>query len=221
MSFSRRSVVHVPGDCSRVQEPRRAPRVERRGSHGDPEGARGQPGRRDWGPSGVCAFEPAADGGQYQRRAKTTEAIDQLDNIYKGAANYYTPPYVERGTGRKLPCRFPESQPLTPDVWGKSCCGGRYDQDGDNRCDVDTGQWATPTWSALNLQRNDQHYFGYEFESEGTMAAARFTARAHADLDCDRELSTFERYGYGDATASMSECVMSGSSAFYKDNEPE
>ena len=158
---------------------------------------------------------------KYQARGKTTEAIDHLDRIYKSASNYYTAPRVARGTGMKLPCQFPATQGLTPDVRGKACCGGRLDGDGDNRCDVDTTQWTTATWSALNFQMNDQHYFGYAFESTGTLVNAKFTARAHADLDCDGTLSTFERYGYGDASASHAECAMKGSSAFYKDNETE
>ena len=158
---------------------------------------------------------------KYMRRAKTTEAIDRLDMIYKSASNYYTSPRVARGTGAKLPCQFPANQKLTPDVTGRSCCAGTNDKDEDDRCDVNIAQWATPTWSALNFQMNDQHYFGYSFESSGTLAAARFTASAHADLDCDGTLSTFQRFGYGDATSSHAECSMKGSSQFYKNNETE
>ena len=68
---------------------------------------------------------------------------------------------------------------------------------------------------------NDQHYFGYVYTSSGVIKDAKFTASAHADLDCDTVMSTFERYGYGDKTASYAECSMKGSSAFYKNNETE
>ena len=158
---------------------------------------------------------------KYMRRAKTTEAIDQLDKIYKSASNYYTAPRVASGTGAKLQCQFPNNQDMTPDVSNKRCCGGAQDTDKDDRCDVDTSKWTTPTWSALNFQMNDQHYFGYHFSSQGTLSAAKFTAKANADLDCDTTLSTFERYGYGDETASHAECSMKGSSAFFKDSETE
>lgn len=158
---------------------------------------------------------------KYMRRAKTAEAIDLLDRMYKGASVYYTTPHVERGTGKLLPCQFPESQGLTPNVKDLGCCGGRHDKDGDKRCDVDPTLWTTATWSALAFQLNDPHYFGYEFESKGTGPAAFFTARAHADLDCDGVLSTFERYGYGDKKYGAGECSMKGSSAFYKNNETE
>lgn len=158
---------------------------------------------------------------KYMRRAKTTEAIDELDKIYKSAAVYYTSPQTQQGTGNKFDCQFPSNQGMTPDVTQTLCCGGTSDTDKDDRCDVKTSMWTTETWSALNFQMNDQHYFGYEFASEGTLAAAKFTASAYADLDCDTTLSTFQRYGYGDETASHAECSMKGSSAFYKNNETE
>ena len=159
---------------------------------------------------------------KYMRRAKTTEAIDELDKIYKSASHYYTAPRVQEGTGAKLDCQFPTSQAMTPDVTAKACCGGGGDSDSDDRCDVKTDAWTTAAWSALNFQMNDQHYFGYVFTSNGlTRSAAAFTASAHADLDCDGTLSTFQRYGYGDTSASHAECSMKGSSAFYKNNETE
>jgi len=158
---------------------------------------------------------------KYMRRAKTTEAIDQLDKIYKSSSTYYAAPRVEKGTGTKIECQFPSNQGMTPDVSAKKCCAGALDTDKDDRCDVDTAKWTTDSWSALNFQMNDQHYFGYVYTSSGTIANAKFTAAAHADLDCDATLSTFERYGYGDATASHAECSMKGSSAFYKNNETE
>ena len=158
---------------------------------------------------------------KYMRRAKTTEAIDQLDKIYKSASNYYSSPRVVKGTGGRIPCQFPANQGMTPVVSGKLCCGGTLDLDKDDRCDVDTSKWTTAEWASLNFQMNDQHYFGYSFASAGVLAAALMTATANADLDCDTILSTFERYGYGDATASQSDCSMKGSSAFYKNNETE
>ena len=157
---------------------------------------------------------------KYMRRAKTTEAIDELDKIYKSASTYYTTPLVD-SVGNKVSCQFPINQAMTPNVTGKVCCGGTLDTDKDDRCDVNTAAWTTGSWSSLNFQMNDQHYFGYAYESSGTLSNARFTASAHADLDCDGVLSTFQRYGYGDETASKYECSMKGSSAFYKNNETE
>ena len=154
-------------------------------------------------------------------QAKTQEAFDNLDKIYVSASNYFGVPRVAKGTGAIIDCQFPATQGMTPDVTGKLCCGGRYDADKDDRCDVDTARWTTATWSALNFQMNDQHYFGYAFESSGTLGNARFTASAYADLDCDGDLSTFQRFGYGDPSATHAECSMKGSSEFKKHNEFE
>ncbi len=159
---------------------------------------------------------------KYMRRAKTAEAIDQLDKIYKSAAVYYGRGAVVKGSGLRNECQFPTDQALTPDVTGSNCCKDTsQDADNDDRCDVNVAQWSSPTWSALNFQMNDQHYFGYQFASSGTIAAARMTATAHADLDCDSIQSTFERYGYGDEAASTTDCSIKGGSAFYRDRETE
>ena len=160
---------------------------------------------------------------KYMRRAKTTEAIDQIDKMYKASASYYSAPAVKKGTGEKIPCQFPPTQGMTPNVTGQTCCNkGAGDTDGDDRCDViKAGAWDGKIWSSLNFSMNDQHYFGYTYTSAGELAAAKFTATANADLDCDGVLSTFERYGYGDETATRSDCSMKGSSAFFKENETE
>ena len=157
---------------------------------------------------------------KYQRRAKTTEAIDQIDKLYKGSAMYFSSPRVEKATGNRLPCAFPPSTGPTP-ATTVSCCGGEADKDGDNRCDVNVDLWQSETWTSLNFQMNDQHYFRYAYASSGEGATAKFTVSAYADLDCDGEFSTFERYGYADETAPSGECSMKGSSAFFKEKETE
>ena len=156
---------------------------------------------------------------KYMRRAKTTEAIDQLDKIYKGAAFYYTAPKVAK-TGSKLPCQFPSDQGVTPGA-ATCCSSGSADVDKDERCDSDPDAWTTVTWAALSFQMNDQHFFCYAYDQEGTLTNAIMTASAHADLDCDSTQSTFQRLGYGDPQATRSECAMRGSAAFYVENETE
>ena len=71
---------------------------------------------------------------KYMRRAKTIEALDQLDKIHKGAASYFTQGKVAGKTGAPLPCLFPSTQPLTPDITSGICCGGAQDSDKDDRC---------------------------------------------------------------------------------------
>ncbi len=158
---------------------------------------------------------------KFMRRAKTAEAIDQLDKVSKGAITYYTRGRIAPATGAALKCQFPATQGLTPDITGKKCCGGTADGDGDDRCDVNASLWNDTTWATLSFEMRDQHYFGYSFQSSGVLAAAKFTATAQADLDCDGIISTFERYGYGVTGATTTECDVSLSSAYFKDNETE
>jgi len=156
---------------------------------------------------------------KYVRRAKTTEAVDEIDKIYKGAAVYFMTPKVG-ADGTRLPCQFPASTGPTP---AGSCCNakGGPDRDGDDRCDVDPNAWNTPTWSALSFQMADQHYFVYTFESSGTGSAAKFAVSAYADLDCDGVMSTFQRLGFADPAMTDGDCALQGQAAFYVENETE
>lgn len=155
---------------------------------------------------------------KYMRRAKTTEAIDELDKIYKGAAYYYTAPHIA-ATGSKIYCQFPTDQGVTP---GSTCCDTALDTNADNRCDSNSDAWNTKTWAALSFQVSDEVYFIYSFDSNGsTLDQAKATANAHADLDCDTTMSTFQRLIFGDPKAIYAECSQVGSSAFFVDNETE
>ncbi|MEZ4265243.1 MAG: prepilin-type N-terminal cleavage/methylation domain-containing protein [Myxococcota bacterium] len=159
---------------------------------------------------------------KYMRRAKTTEAIDELDKIYKGAALYYSQPYVTLA-GVKLECQFPANQGVTP-VEGTCCStggGAGPDANGDDRCDADPDLWSTDVWSGLSFQISDEHYFVYSFDSSGTLGDATFTATANGDLDCDGISSTFQRMGFGDVQATKAECGLHGSAAFYVEKETE
>ena len=156
------------------------------------------------------------------RRAKTVEAIDEIDKIYKGAALYYSSPYVTLG-GVKLECQFPGLQSATP-VEG-TCCStdglGGPDDNADDRCDSNPDLWTTPVWSDLKFQISDEHYFVYAFDSDGALDSAVFTASAYGDLDCDGVQSTFQRIGFGDLHATKAECGIHGSAAFFVSKETE
>lgn len=150
---------------------------------------------------------------KYMRRAKTTEAIDQLDKVFKGAAVYFASPRVDPKTGTMLPCQFPKTVACTPEG---SPCGQP-----DDRYPADPTAWSDPTWNSLMFEMNDAHYFKYCFESSGTLGDATFTASAHADLDCDGTWSTFQRTGMADADSTAAECSLHGSPAFFVDQETE
>lgn len=159
----------------------------------------------------------------YMRKAKTSEAIDAMDKIVKGAAEYIMEPRSDRTTWKKLPCQFPDTVETTP--FEDSCC--EADTDGDDRCDEDPDAWVHPTWSSLKFQMDGQHYFLYTFTSTGKGLGAYFEVMANADLDCDTNLSTFIRYGKAVETNSAqtgntaTECSYSQASAPYVESETE
>ena len=156
---------------------------------------------------------------KYMRSAKAAEANEMLDLLKKGSAVYYSTPRTEKNTGVKVVCQFPKDVATTPT--GTSCCIDDNDADKDERCDAKPGSWNDATWSALKFAITDQHYFQYNYTSTGTLSTAKFTANAHADLDCDGQLSTFQLVGKGDAAVNTAECDMQGSSAIFRDNETE
>ena len=155
-------------------------------------------------------------------RSHTSEAIDQLDKIYKGASVYYSTPHV-LDTGQKVPCQFPSNQGVTP-VEG-TCCStnglGGPDNNQDDRCDTNPAVWDEATWSSLSFQMNDEHYFVYAFDSEGTLKEANFRATANADYDCDSIQSTFQKIAFGDEQANFAECALHGAPSIFVDNEDE
>lgn len=118
---------------------------------------------------------------KYMRKAKTSEAIDVLDQMYKGAAMYYSQPRVD-ASGNRLPCAFPPSGTYS----GKKCC--EYP---DQRCPANPEAWSGSPWTELNFQINQAHYFRYEFKSEGSGRDAKAIIAAYGDLDCDGIESTF------------------------------
>jgi hypothetical protein len=124
---------------------------------------------------------------KYMRRAKTTEAAPNLKKIFDGAKGYYEKGVAERGvTGEAAQeQQFPDSVGLTP---LKPCCR----QSGKKCRGTD---WSNATWAAVGFEISDPHYFQYRFSSTGRDGDAQFTAGAHADLDCDGILSTWERSG--------------------------
>ncbi len=128
---------------------------------------------------------------KYMRRAKTTEAAPNLKKIFDGAKGYYEKGAVVSRTtvGTDLALRFPDSVGLTP---VKPCC-----RQSGKKCR--STNWSSPTWAAIGFEIMDPHYFQYRFSSTGQGRDARFTAGAHADLDCDGFLSTWERTGTVDS----------------------
>ncbi len=156
---------------------------------------------------------------KYIRQAKAAEATEMLDLIKKGGAAYYIIPRTHPVTRTKVHCQFPKKAPLTPA--GASCCIDSLDADQDDRCDSKPASWDHQSWSALRFSVSDAHYFQYSFDSSGTLASARFTASAHADLDCDGLRSTYQLMVRGDPAATEAECDTVSTAGIFRDYDTE
>ncbi len=154
---------------------------------------------------------------KYLRAAKTAEANVMLDLIKKGSTSYYSTPRTQKGTSKRVHCRFPGPVNATPTASG--CC--KVDSNGDDRCDPSLSSWDNATWAALNFSITDEHYFQYSYNSTGSLSNAMFTAEANADLDCDGTFSTFQFTGGGDPGATFAECNPVGPAGLYSENETE
>lgn len=131
---------------------------------------------------------------KYMERARALEAVPKLKQISDGAAAYFEESErLQMVPGQpadsRIEKRFPESTPVTP---ARSCC--EFGTEG--LCEGT--DWDTPTWRALGFSIDKRHRFRFQFVSSGQGNHARYTARAHGDLDCDGSESTFERTGWVD-----------------------
>lgn len=145
---------------------------------------------------------------RYIDKARSREAIDNVDRMVAGSALYISTPMVDQN-GLAIPCQFPQSAPQTP---ARPCC----DHDGGGCVGV-PAEWEGPTWRALNFQVTGEHRFTYRYESSGTLSEARFRASAMGDLDCDGASSLVARGGIGVSTktsGTASQCSLRLAPAF-------
>jgi len=141
---------------------------------------------------------------KYMKRARTTEAAPNLKKIFDGAKGYFEKGAVVNRVGVVQPHTFPAPVAITPTA---DCCG-----QGADRCH--DSDWTDLTWAAVGFEISDPHYFRYRFFSSGVGTAAAFTAGAHADLDCDGDMSTYERT----ATVNDEKGVVGAASLYIEDD---
>jgi len=150
---------------------------------------------------------------KYIQKAKTAEAPYNLEKIYNSARVYYIDDQAQAKIG-VVARTFPASVGPTPTV---NCCANPS-----KRCEPDASLWMDESWRALNFSMDDPHYFRYAFTSTGSGTGASFIARAHADLDCDGDLSTFSMAGVAQfAGTSSGSAAMSGTAAVYRHKATE
>ena len=146
---------------------------------------------------------------KYVKRAKTAEAPFNLEKIYNAARVYYIDEHGPQASIGVRTRTFPDTVGPTPAI---NCCNNTS-----QRCEPDASQWDDRSWRALHFSMDDPHYFRDVFTSTGSGTAASFFARAHADLDCDGELSTFSMAGVVElAGTSAGTAAMSGTASVYR-----
>ena len=121
------------------------------------------------------------------RKTRTAEAIYYLNQMAKGARDYYI--NLLESQPNNLPY-FPQS--IGPSPWGAACQGGV--PHAFNPSDW-SNEWSIGSWSDLNFYIDRPFYYRYSFESQGVGSAAIFTARAEGDLNCDGINSIYEITG--------------------------
>ena len=128
------------------------------------------------------------------RKAKTAEAVTNVKKLYDGARSYYEEEMNSRASIVPIAKQFPIGSVVNPT--GNACCG----QAGD-KCDpavaAEATGWkdAAGVWNAVKFSMDDPHYYWYTYVGSGTAKAAKFSARANGNLNCDAAYSTFELVG--------------------------
>jgi hypothetical protein len=132
---------------------------------------------------------------KFTRQSKTSEAPINIKAIGDGAIAWFDAEHANT-EGDPLPKHFPNG--LSPN----GVASGTYVMPAQKPCangnpqyPRNSQQWDQEPWRSLKFGINRPHYFQYVYITSGTGTNAQFTIRAHADMDCDGKLSTYEVRG--------------------------
>jgi prepilin-type N-terminal cleavage/methylation domain-containing protein len=137
---------------------------------------------------------------RYVKRSRAAEAPGHLNKIWSGSVTYYMSDFtkIQDSAGVALPQQFP-GPAAAWEFNSVQCCletGGK--------CPGGSSIWASdPVWKALKFALADSHYYMPGFTSSGLGTAARFSALALGDLNCDGNLGSFSRDGYVTSTGDV------------------
>ena len=148
---------------------------------------------------------------KYIRRSKTSEATMNIRKLFDSSVSYFNEEHAARD-GQILNRQFPDTIVPAPDGFPGIVCAGGDSQ----KYKPKANDFSGATWQALNFSVDDPLYYEYTYTSVGTGTASKFTARARGDLNCDTNLSTFERVGTVDA-----ENNVNGGAGLFTQNELE
>lgn len=123
---------------------------------------------------------------EYNAMLWTAEVNENIERIYQGLARH-------RARAKdKASYRFPSAGPTPAHI----PCGKKPHR-------ADDKLWQSAGWKAVGFTIGEKFRYQYQIISSGTGPKARFTIRAHADLDCDGVYSTYERSGTIDSKGKL------------------
>ena len=148
---------------------------------------------------GILAMVAGPNLSKYVRRAKTSEAIVNLKNLFEGSNSYYIRSQDMTGRGGEIiPAQFPGvGMAFGAAPRRNACCGQPADKciPADAPNSPYPNAWDGSPWKDLNFSITRPHYYWYEYNTAGVGIDSAFTARAMGDLNCNLSFSVFERVG--------------------------
>lgn len=136
---------------------------------------------------------------RYVRKARTTEAVSQLNKQWAGSLAYYESDHTS-AAGTVLTKEFPG--PVAAWAQARECgC------EPSGFCPGAASVWSSDlVWQALGFSLPDPYHYMPGYSSSGSGTSATFTAFAKGDLNCNSTLAQFSRQGLinslGDVTGS-------------------
>jgi len=132
----------------------------------------------------------------YLQKAKTSEAVSNVQKIYSGSVTYYDTEHVARGMHastiirNRFPCELGTSQ------WCPDAPPGAMRFPAGALCFHDNSLPQSVIWKSLDFQIADHHYYRYQYVCTDYGTRDAFIARANGNLDGDTISSIFERSGF-------------------------
>ncbi len=125
---------------------------------------------------------------RYVRKARTSEAVGELNKQWMGALTYYEADHSS-AFGGVLTKEFPSPNAAWESTVECGCSPSTF-------CPGGNPVWrADPVWQALVFSLADAHHYIPGYSGIGHEATARFTAYAKGDLNCNGTLAEFSRDG--------------------------
>lgn len=136
---------------------------------------------------------------KFVRSSKTAEAPISIKSIANGAIVWFDSEHMYSNTGKPMRKHFPHDGPDTQVRNGPKTLRRPLDAPcpkGAAAYKKDSAQWLKRPWLHLKFALGKSHFFQYHYTYDNKdKNKPSFTVEANADLDCDKNLSTYIRIG--------------------------